>query len=288
MGSCRMNIKSPRDKPLIVTSTGMLGDLLQAVGGNEIDVKVLMGPGVDPHSYKASHRDVASILEADAIFYQGLHLEGKLQNHLQKQGNVKPVFALAEQLDTALLIGIGHQAFDPHIWMDARLWIQMVEQAIKALVSLYPEHRTIFQENGQQYIHQLHTLDDEIRETLNQIPPKKRILVTAHDAFSYFGKAYGWDVNALQGLSTVNEFGIKDVQALVQFTLENQIGALFIEQSVSDKSIRAIIEGVQAKGGQVRLGGTLYSDALGGPESSAASYIGMMQTNARTIAEGLK
>jgi manganese/zinc/iron transport system substrate-binding protein len=287
LGGCQSFAPSTRTKPMIVASTGILGDLLQEVVGDQVEVVCLMGPGVDPHSYKASHRDVASLLEADAIFYQGLHLEGKLQNHLKKQKAIKPVIALAEALDSSLLISIGFGAFDPHIWMDVQLWKEMIPLAVKELSMLYPSLASQFEKNGHAYALSLDALDQQIRSALLKVPLEKRILVTAHDAFSYFGRAYQWEVNALQGLSTVNEFGLRDVQSLVQYTLQNELPALFIEQSVSDKSIRAILEGVRAKGGKVKLGGSLYSDALGPKNSEAGTYIGMMRTNTKTIIQAM-
>ncbi len=272
----------------VTTTTGMIADIVRQVGGRHVEVTELMGPGVDPHLYKASSGDISKLEKADLIFYNGLHLEGKMTDILQQIGKKKPVIAVAEQIDKNKLIETGHHQYDPHIWFDIQLWKEAVQQVEQGLINVDPQHQDEYQKQAQQYLNQLQELDDYAKKQIELIPKDRRILITAHDAFGYFGRAYGIEVVGLQGLSTASEYGLKDVQRLVDFIVQKKIKAVFIESSVPKKSIEAVVNGAKAKNWQVQIGGELYSDALGGPESEADTYLKMFRSNVDTIVSSLK
>lgn len=276
------------DKIQVTATTGMIADLVRQVGGEYVEVTELMGPGVDPHLYKASTRDVSKLDEADIIFYNGLQLEGKMTDILQKMKKNKPVIAVAESIDQKKLISVGHNQYDPHIWFDVTLWMEAAESVKQALIDIDPQHRNEYEKQAQQYRSQLQELDRDIRKQIESIPKDQRILITAHDAFSYMDRAYGLQVVALQGLNTASEYGLKDVQNLVNFIVQRKIKTVFIESSVPKKSIEAVVRGAQAKNWNVQIGGELYSDALGGPDSEADTYIKMVRYNVNTIVSSLK
>ncbi|SEK79400.1 metal ABC transporter solute-binding protein, Zn/Mn family [Parapedobacter koreensis] len=271
--------------PYILATTGMIADMLQHIAGDSAVVEALMHPGVDPHLYKASQGDLRKLLDADFIFYNGLHLEGKLASILNKQKRVKPVVAVGEGL--ADLIMINADTYDPHIWFDVSLWKAATAHAAKELAQLDSSNATYYHANALAYMAQLDTLDAWVHAQLNTIPPRQRVLITAHDAFSYFGRAYGVEVRGLQGISTLSEFGLQDVSALVDYIVDRQIPAVFVESSVSDRSLKAVLAGVQQRGGAVHIGGSLFSDAMGTPGTPEGTYIGMVQYNVNTIVAAL-
>lgn len=263
----------------------MIADMMQHIAGDSADVEALMHPGVDPHLYKASQGDLRKLLDADFIFYNGLHLEGKLGSILAKQKRVKPVIAVGEGLPG--LISINESTYDPHIWFDVSLWKAATRHAMQQLAALDSSNAAYYRANAQDYISQLDTLDAWVHAQINTIQPRRRVLITAHDAFSYFGRAYGVEVRGLQGISTLSEFGLQDVSALVDYIVDHQIPAVFVESSVSDRSLKAVLAGVQQRGRTVHIGGSLFSDAMGAPGTPEGTYIGMVKHNVNTIVKAL-
>ncbi|GAL60659.1 metal ABC transporter solute-binding protein, Zn/Mn family [Algibacter lectus] len=267
----------------------MITDLVKNVAGDEVNVQGLMGSGVDPHLYKASEGDVSKLSGADIIFYNGLHLEGKLVEIFEKMRNIKTV-ALSDAIDEKTLIGSEYFAsnYDPHIWFNTEYWIQITQFVADKLSEALPEKKDLFQANSAKYIVELKALQTTLKSTIETLPKDKRILVTAHDAFNYFGKAYGFQVRGLQGISTATEAGVQDVQNLSAFIIENKIKAIFIESSVPKRTIEALQAAVNSKDHNVDIGGSLYSDALGTPGTPEGTYIGMFKYNVNTIVNALK
>lgn len=288
--SCKTEVKE-NEKLNIVTTTTMITDLVKNIGGDAINVKGLMGSGVDPHLYKASEGDVSKLANADLIFYNGLHLEGKLVEVFEKMGsqNIKTI-AVSDAIDKSTLIGSEYFAsnYDPHIWFDITYWEQATQFVVDKLSEALPSEENTFQENGNRYLKELSDLKAEINTTINTLPEDKRILVTAHDAFNYFGKSFGFEVVGLQGLSTATEAGVQDVQKLAAFIIEKKVKAIFVESSVPKRTIEALQAAVKSKGHDVKIGGTLYSDALGDAGTIEGTYLGMFKYNVNTIVNALK
>jgi manganese/zinc/iron transport system substrate-binding protein len=272
----------------IVTTTGIIADAVHNIVGSTADVHPLMQPGVDPHLYKATIRDIKLLTNADIVFYGGLHLEGKMQDVLQKAARIQTIVAVTDGIPKEKLIRIGKTTYDPHIWFDVTLWQYCVKQISLTLQKRDPLHARLYEENTQAYLAKLDLLHQYIQTSIASIRPNQRVLITAHDAFSYFGRAYHIQVRGLQGISTLSEFGLRDVTSLVEFISQRRIKALFIETSVSRKAIDAVIEGCQARGHPVRIGGSLYSDALGAPGSPADTYEKMVRSNVQTITKALQ
>jgi manganese/zinc/iron transport system substrate-binding protein len=268
----------------------MITDLVRNIGGDSVNVQGLMGTGVDPHLYKASEGDVSKLSNADVVFYSGLHLEGKLVDVFEKMGRNTNTIALAEVLDKNTLIGSEYFAssFDPHIWFNIQYWKQLTIYLTSELSKLDPNNSTFFEKNKSVYLEQLDTLEEEILKTIATLPEEKRILVTAHDAFNYFGEAYGFEVVGLQGLSTATEAGVQDVQNLAKLIIDKKVQAIFVETSVPKRTIEALKQAVLSKGFEVEIGGTLYSDALGNKGTDEGTYLGMFRYNVNTIVEALK
>ena len=278
-------------KPSIVATTTMITDLAKQIGKDSVNVQGLMGSGVDPHLYKASEGDVSKLFNADLILYNGLHLEGKMGEVFEKMQSqdIKTV-ALAEVLDESLLIGSEYFAsnYDPHIWFNIDYWGALATALKDELVKLDPASKAYYESNYTAYMTELAKLEATVTFTISTLPEEKRILVTAHDAFNYFGKAYGFEVIGLQGLSTATEAGVQDVQRLADFIIDKQVKAIFVESSVPKRTIEALQEAVRAKDFEVTIGGTLYSDALGSAGTPEAEYIGMFTSNVNTIVNALK
>ncbi|MFD2822419.1 metal ABC transporter solute-binding protein, Zn/Mn family [Lacinutrix iliipiscaria] len=275
----------------IVTTTTMITDLVTNIGGNYINVQGLMGSGVDPHLYKASEGDVTKLVNADIIFYNGLHLEGKLVEVFEKmQSQTKTRIALAEEIDKNTLIGSEYFAsnYDPHVWFNITYFKQFAKKVTQTLSEKDPENAAHYIENEKEYLSKLDRLQQKIKTTIDTLPIEKRILVTAHDAFNYFGKNYGFEVVGLQGLSTATEAGVKDVQKLAAFIIDKKVKAIFVESSVPKRTIEALQAAVNSKGHEVVIGGTLYSDALGNAGTVEGTYIGMFEYNVNTIVNALK
>lgn len=278
-------------KPKIVTTTTILEDLVSVLGGDKVEVQGLMGPGVDPHLYKASAGDVTLMQNADMVVYNGLHLEGKMGEIFENLSSSKKIIVCAENgLNKEKLIESSDSqgVYDPHIWFDVVIWKDVAKEVTKGLEKLIPEQKEEFQENLKKYLVELDNLDNYIKKQVELLPKESRVLITAHDAFNYFGKAYGIEVKGLQGISTASEAGTADVRELSDFIVKRKIKAIFIESSVPKKNVEALQEAVKAKGFDVKIGGSLYSDSLGDKESSEASYIGTVKKNINVIVNALK
>ena len=293
LGSCKQkeNAEDITNRQLvIVTTTGMIKDAVKNVCGDRARVKALMGPGVDPHLYKATQGDLQLLTDADIIFYNGLHLEGKMGEVLEKLGRTRPVIAVASGIPGSRLREVpGFQGtHDPHIWFDVDLW----KGSVKTISDFVQQYDSIngagYAQNSERYLKQLDSLHASVKAFIQQIPQQQRVLITAHDAFGYFGDAYGVEVRGLQGISTVSEFGLRDVTELVNFIIERKIKAIFVETSVSQRSIEAVVQGCRQKNWNVQIGGSLYSDAMGPEETPEGTYIGMVNANVRTIVDALK
>ncbi len=274
----------------IVTTTGMIKDAVEHVVGDKAEVIALMGPGVDPHLYKATQGDLEKLTSADIVFYNGLHLEGKMGEVFEKLGRLKPVIAVSKNIPESRLRTIPgfDNLHDPHIWFDVKLWEEAVIAARDFMVEYDSASAQLYEQNSTVYLKQMDSLHNSIGEQLKQIPAEQRVLITAHDAFGYFGDAYGIEVRGLQGISTVSEFGLKDVTDLVNFIISRKIKAIFVETSVSQKSINAVMEGCNQKGWNVKIGGSLYSDAMGTAGTPSGNYLGMVSANVNTIVTALK
>ncbi len=274
----------------VVATTTMLRDMAQVIGGEYVDVEGLMGPGIDPHLYKASAGDVRLMNEADLIVYGGLHLEGKMGEIFENlESKDKSIVCISDGLpEDKLIKDAATGAHDPHIWFDVMLWKEASKNLYDGLVALDSEHEAYFTENYEAFLTDLDNLDSYIREQVELIPEESRVLVTAHDAFSYFGQAYGFEVIGLQGISTASEAGTGDVRELADFIVERKIKALFVESSVPKKNIEALQEAVEARGFNVDIGGELYSDSLGSEGTAAETYIGTVTANVDTIVAALQ
>nr|WP_054550448.1 zinc ABC transporter substrate-binding protein [Lysinibacillus sphaericus] len=275
---------------IVVATTGQIADAIKEISGDHLQVSALMGPGVDPHLYKATQSDLSKLNKAEVIFYNGLHLEGQMLDIFEQMAKDKTVLAVGETLDEKQLLASDTDAMlhDPHIWFDVELWKGVVKAISTQLQEEYPEFKADFQTNEAAYLKKLDDLQSYAEKRVNEIPQQQRILVTAHDAFNYFGRSQGFEVRGLQGLSTDSEYGVKDVQEMVDFLVENKIKALFIESSVSDKAMKAVIEGAKEKGHDIVIGGELFSDAMGAEGTTEGTYIGMYQHNIDTIVDALK
>ena len=279
------------EKLNIVTTTSMITDLVNNIGGNLITVNGLMGAGVDPHLYKASEGDVSKLYNADIIFYNGLHLEGKLVEVFEKMENTEKIqVPLADALEENTLIGSDYFAsnYDPHVWFDIEYFKKFAQKVTQVLSENDLKNAVHYVDNHTVYTRKLDSLQDEVVAKIATLPKEKRILVTAHDAFNYFGKAYDFQVVGLQGLSTATEAGVQDVQRLSEFIIKNDVKAIFVESSVPRRTIEALEQAVKSKGHDVKIGGSLYSDALGNPGTEEGTYLGMFRYNVNTIVNELK
>lgn len=271
-----------------VCTTGMVADLVRNVGGEHVAVEHLMGEGIDPHLYKTSTADIDKLSAADCIFYSGLHLEGKMGDVFVRLARSKPVYPVTEGVpqDQVLEVDEGH--YDPHLWFDVSLWSQCADVVAKALAGFDRSHAADYQKNANAYRERLAKLHEECQTRIAGIPKERRVLVTAHDAFSYFGRAYNMEVRAIQGISTEAEAGVKEINELVDFLAQRKIKAVFVESSVSDRNIKALVEGCQAQGHTVVIGGELFSDAMGKAGTPEGTYEGMVRHNIDTIVKALE
>jgi manganese/zinc/iron transport system substrate-binding protein len=272
----------------IVTTTGMIADAAQNIGGDLVEVTALMGPGVDPHLYKASAGDVGRLNQADLVLYNGLHLEAAMADVLQETQTLNAV-AVAETIDEADLLRpaeFGGQ-FDPHVWFDVSLWSRAVEQVRDSLIELDGENTDTYRQNAEGYLAELADLHDYVTQQALKIPEDRRVIITAHDAFNYFGRAYGLEVRGLLGISTAAEAGTRDISDLAEMIAERRIPAIFVETSVSSRSIDAVRAAVRSNGFEVKIGGELFSDAMGDAGTEEGTYQGMVRHNIDTIVEAL-
>lgn len=290
LASCSTPEKSTSGKLKVVATTGMLYDAVLNIAGDKVESEAIMGPGVDPHLYKATQGDLAKFKQADVIIYNGILLEGKLTEVLEKLGRQQPVFSVGDAIPTTMLLSaVGYtDAYDPHVWFDVSRWKMVVAEISNALCKVDSANTVSYQENTATYLSKLDSLNDFVKTRIQEIPSDQRILITAHDAFGYFGDAYGMKVEGLQGISTVADFGLKDIANIIDTIIENNIKAIFVETSVSEKSINAVIVGCREKGHDVKIGGYLYSDAMGEFGTVEGTYIGMFKKNVNTIVEALK
>lgn len=273
----------------VVATVGMVADVVRNVGGESFDVTALVGEGIDPHLYKPTRHDVLALTRADMIFYNGLMLEGKMADTLDKLSRQKkPVIAVADMFASGeAMHGTTAGHHDPHVWMDVSLWSKATERAAEALIAHRPELADDIRARTALYRERLAHLHAYIAEVMATIPEDRRLLITAHDAFNYFGRAYGIEVMGIQGLSTESEAGLNDINRLVDVLVERKISAIFVETSVADRNVKALIEGARSRGHDVVIGGSLYSDAMGSAGSYEGTYIGMLDHNASTIARAL-
>ncbi|SNS52103.1 metal ABC transporter solute-binding protein, Zn/Mn family [Antarctobacter heliothermus] len=273
----------------VVATTGMIADAARQVGGDLVEVKALMGPGVDPHSYRQTRSDIVAMARADVVLWHGLYLEAQMQDFLHELSERGTVTAVAESLPRALLLAHEDYAdkFDPHVWMVPDLWVHVVENVRAALAAAQPQQADAFSANAATHLNALKDLAAYAAKIMATVPAERRVLITAHDAFNYFGEAYGFDVMGIQGISTESEAGLRRIADLVDVLVDRDIAAVFVESSVSDRNIRALIEGAAARGHKVQIGGELFSDAMGEPGSYVGTYIGMIDHNATVIARAL-
>ena len=274
---------TPEPAIAVLCTTSVVADAARILLPEEISVQALMQSNIDPHSYKPVESDVAKLSNARIILHNGLHLEGKMTDILEKLGQQKPVHAMSSALQSHDLIKVGPNTYDPHIWFDLQLWDRCVGELADFLMDQFPEHRQAIEQNAMDYFSELALAHDEMIRATNKVPDSLCAMVTAHDAFSYFGRAYGIEVHGLQGISTAAEFGIKDMSTTAQFILDRGLSTVFVETSVNSKSIEALQEAVAQKGGKVEIGAPLYSDALGEQGTPEASLLGAFRHNTTQI-----
>lgn len=288
-GACKPASDTQREKPLIVATTSILADGIQNLVGEKAEVIALMPAGVDPHLYKASVRDLDLLTSADLVVYHGLYLEGKMTEIFEKLTLRQNLIDASDGIPQTDLIRSGPEAHsvDPHIWFDINLWSKALTHASKELIQWKPEWKSIIESNSEVYFQKLKNLEQETRTKVNELKSKNQVLVTAHDAFAYFGKAYGLEVYSLQGLSTLSEPGLRDLTELIQIIQEHQVKAIFAEQTISPKALKAVANGAAEKNQLVQLAGPLYTDSLDAPDTPAGTYLGMFATNLNIIYQNL-
>lgn len=279
-------------KLTVVATTGQIADAVRNVAGDSVNLVNLLGPGIDPHTYVATEGDLSTFQEADVIFYNGLRLEAQMDRVLTQIGQrgEVTVVGVADSLDPANLLNWEPESglpYDPHVWNDVQLWKQVVDVIRDTLIQVDAANSATYSRNATAYLAELDALHTYISDQAATIPTERRILVTAHDAFGYFARAYGFQVEAVQGISTEAEASAADIQALAEIVINGNVPAIFIETTISPRTIEAVQEAVRAAGREVELGGSLYSDALGAPDSPAGTYIGMMRQNIDTIVAAL-
>jgi len=279
-----------QERPDIVCTTGMIADVAREIAGDRAEIGSLMGAGVDPHLYKPTRSDIAKLLRADIVLYNGLLLEGKMTESFERARRAgRTVLAVGESIDPSLVLTSadtkGHP--DPHLWMDPTAWASIVPVIESAMIERDPDGSEHYRERARTYRDQLNELDAYAERVLRSIPESSRVLVTAHDAFGYLGRRYGVEVVGIQGISTESEAGLRDIERLVELLVSREVRAVFVESTVSDRNIKALIEGARARGHEVTIGGELFSDAMGAPGTYEGTYIGMIDHNVTTIARAL-
>ena len=277
------------DKLRVVTTIGMITDVVKNVGGPRVEVTGMVAPGVDPHFYNPTPKDVQRLGSAHIIFYNGLYLEAKMTDILAKMSEDTLTVAVTDAVDRSLLLTPAEYEglYDPHLWFDVKLWMQTVGKVRDALSEFDADSAVLYQSNAERYLTKLMELDAYVKSQVERVPSEQRVLVTAHDCFNYFGEAYGFEVRGLQGISTATEVGIADVQELATFIAEREISAIFVESSVSPRSLEAVKAAVNSKGFDVEIGGVLFTDAMGKEGTPEGTYIGMIRYNIDTIVHAL-
>lgn len=273
----------------IVATTGMIADAARQVGSEAVTVRALMGAGVDPHAYRQTRTDIAALVSADLVLWHGLYLEAQMEAFFADLAEKRRVIPVAETLPKERLLAHDDYAdkFDPHVWMDPALWSLVVGAVQAALTEARPQAEAALAARAKAHLAEIDALAAYADRVLASVPEDRRVLLTAHDAFNYFGSAYGYEVLGIQGISTESEAGLNRIAELVDMIVERRIGAVFVESSVSDRNMRALIEGAAAKGHDVAIGGELFSDAMGPEGSYEGTYLGMIDHNATTIARAL-
>ena len=273
----------------VVTTVAQIADVVREVAGERAQVTSLMGEGVDPHTYRQTRADIVALKRADLVLYNGLYLEAQLEDLLHLLARHQPVIAIGEFIPEDLRLSHLQYPgkYDPHIWMDVALWSRTVPPIVEVLTSLDPEGRETYESRGAAYAERLEELDEYVRAKMDSVPREARVLLTAHDAFRYFARAYDVEVMGIQGLSTESEAGLERIESLVDILVVRGIRAVFVETSVADRNILALVEGAAARGHQVMVGGSLFSDAMGAPDTYEGTFIGMLDHNATTVARAL-
>lgn len=284
--STKVNDIEMDGKTYVVTTIAQIGEPLSVIGGDRLKVDSLMGPSIDPHVYNATQSDINKIAQAELIFYNGLNLEANMEEIFKKIGETKPVLAIGETINESDLLTDDEGSIDPHIWFNIDLWKEALDHAVEQLKQYSPDDADYFEENKQKYFEQLDDLKKEATK-LQDIPENKRYLVTAHDAFGYFGDMHGIEVIGLQGLSTEDEIGVSDINETIALIEKYEVPAIFVESTINPNSIEAVLEGSRDRGLRVEIGGELYSDALGEPGTEEGTYIGMYRYNINTIYKAL-
>lgn len=274
-----------------VATTGMVADVVRNVGGERVTVQQLMRAGVDPHLYKATEGDALRLAEADVIFYSGLHLEARLGDILERISEsgwrtvaVADAIPEAERLTPEAFKGYP----DPHVWMDVKLWLYTIDPVRDSLSEMDPDHAALYHANAEAYRARLVALEEYVQARVSELPPERRVLVTAHDAFNYFARGYDFEVFAPQGISTVTEAGIRDIQRTIEVLVSRNVPSLFVESTISPDIVEAVREGARARGHAVTIGGQLYTDAMGSEGTPEGTYEGMIRHNIDTIVSALK
>ncbi len=283
-------IAQAQQKPLkIVATVSMLADTVRAVGGIRVEVTSLLGEGVDPHTYRPTRADIARLSAADLVVANGLHLEAQLDETLKSLARSKPVLFAAEKIPAAQLLADDEykDRKDPHVWMDPKLWAIVVETVRDVLIARDPAGKATYEAGAKAYVSEIMRLDEYAQKILKTVPESSRVLITAHDAFSYFGRAYGFEVEGIQGMSTESEAGLKRIEELVTLIVTKKIRAVFVESSVPERNVRALVEGARARGHKIEVGGELFSDALGAPGTYEGTLVGMLDHNVTTISRAL-
>jgi manganese/zinc/iron transport system substrate-binding protein len=272
----------------VLCTVGMVADLARNVGGPRVEVTQLLGEGTDPHTYKSGPGDLRKLTEADLILYNGLHLEGKMADTLARAAQRRPAFAVTEYLPPEVVRKNEEGQYDPHLWFDVSAWSKAAGIVCEILEKFDPPHAAEYRENCRRYQQRLANLHDYARKELASVPRDRRVLVTAHDAFRYFGHAYDVEVKGIQGISTEAEAGVNEINALVDFLVSRKIKAVFVESSVNEKNVRSLIQGCRDRGHEVKIGGELFSDAMGKPGTPEGTYEGMIRHNVDTIVKALR
>lgn len=278
------------EEPLaVVATTGMIGDAARIIGGAEVSVSTLMSSGVDPHGYRATRTDIVALSRAELILWNGLFLEAQLDSLMHRLAKKKTVVPVGEAVPEDLRL--SHADYtgkpDPHVWMVPRIWVFAIQATRDALIAARPQHAAVFSERAEAYLADVSRLQNYAEQALSSVPEKARVLVTAHDAFSYFGRAFDYEVLGIQGISTESEAGLDRIRSLVDTLVSRKIAAVFVETSVSDRNMRALVEGAGQQGHAVRIGGELFSDAMGPDGTYEATYLGMIDHNVTVIANAL-
>jgi len=281
--------KISKTKPYILCTTSIIADAIKNIANNKVEIQSLMGPGIDPHLYKPVESDILKITQADIIFYNGLHLEAKMADIFELLAQQQKTVCVTRDIPTTRLLCVDEHSnsFDPHIWFDISLWIEVITTIARAIIEIDPDNKDFYQHNATMYIEKLNALLLETKKIMATLPANKRFLITGHDAFSYFGRMYNCKVLGVQGISTESSPGAYDIQMLIKLICKHQIPAIFIETSIPIKNILAIQEGVNSQGHKITCGGELFSDALGPENSSGSTYIDMILHNVKTIQSAL-